>query len=349
MKKTRIKILFVALVALVCAASFWNTVSAQKGSDSFSHKTSSHRKIACNSCHKNPTSNWSSARGYPDIADYPGHASCINCHRNDFFRGNRPTICTICHVTAGPRSAARFPFPVRSRTQEFETIFPHDVHQDIIASNENNYIEKKFENVAVAHFVKASFRVIDDDKEKPQFNNCAICHQTSETLPKYITYQPKDLESLAKPETENFSPKAGFFKDMPNNHASCFNCHYQGQEPIRTDCASCHRLAAPYFESSVVRRYSLKFDHLSDNHANKDCTVCHVRITQTSDLRSLINADVPLLTCSTSSCHGDELSDEIGKRQKSIEDKQTVFQCNYCHTSAIGSYKIPASHLEQTK
>jgi hypothetical protein len=236
---------------------------------------------------------------------------------------------------------------VQNRSQEFETIFPHDVHQDIIASNENNFNKKKFENVAVAHFVKASFRnADDDDDEKSQFNNCTICHQTPEVLQKFTTYQPKNLESLATPEKEDFTAKPGFFKDMPNNHASCFNCHYQGQKPIRTDCASCHRLATPYFESNVLRRYSLKFDHLSKNHVNKDCTVCHVRITQTADLRNLQNADVPILTCSTSSCHGKELTGEIGKREKSIADNQKVFQCNYCHTSAIGSFKIPASHLE---
>lgn len=344
MKKLRIKILFIALIALICAASFWNTTSAQRSRDSFSHKTTSHRKIACNSCHKNPTSNWTSARGYPDVADYPGHSSCVNCHRNDFFRGNRPAICTICHVSAGPRGKARFPFPVKRRSQEFTTIFPHDVHQDIIASNENN--RNKHNEVAVAHFVRANFRMIDDDDEKSNFNNCAICHQTPDKLPKYTTIKLPRAESLAAPETENFTARAEFFKNMPDNHSSCFNCHYQGQKPIRTDCAGCHQLTSPYFESSVVRRYSLKFDHQIERHAKKDCTSCHVRITQTANLRDLTDADVPILTCSTSSCHGDEISGEIGKREKSIAEKQKIFQCNYCHTSAIGSYKTPPSHVE---
>lgn len=339
MKKNKLKILIFSLTVLIFGASSWNQTSAQIGSDDFSHKTPSHKKIDCSSCHKSPTANWSSVRGFPDIADYPDHASCVQCHRNDFFRGNRPTICSVCHVAVGPRGKERFEFPVQNRSQEFETIFPHDVHQNIIAANE------KRNDIAVAHFVNASFRKVDD--EKPQFNNCAICHPTATVLPDFATFKPIKTESLSIPSTETFIPKAEFFKGLPNNHASCFNCHYQGQKPVRTDCASCHRITAPYIESKIIQRFSLKFDHSSANHVNKDCTSCHVRITQTSDLRNLLNADVPLMTCSTSSCHGDELSDEIGKRQKSITDKQQVFQCIYCHTNDIGSYKIPLSHTEQ--
>ena len=63
----------------------------------------------------------------------------------------------------------------------------------------------------------------------------------------------------------------------------------------------------------------------------------------------LTNADVPLLTCSSSSCHNKQIIEEVGMREKSIADKQTIFQCNYCHTPEIGSFKIPASHQEQAK
>lgn len=347
MTKTRIKILFAVLLAgLAGWAGLWNKTQAQTGRDGFSHSSRSHQKVDCASCHKTPTGNWVSARGYPDVADYPGHSSCVQCHRNEFFQGNRPAICTVCHTAAGPRAKARFPFPMSARSQEFETIFPHDVHQNIIASN-----RKPRGDIAVAHFVNANYRrAYDDDEVKTsQFNNCTICHQTPGALPSYASRMPIKTELLADPVAETFTPRAEFFKDMPNTHASCFNCHYQGQQPIRTDCAGCHRLAQkPYFESTVVRRISLKFDHASENHANKDCTVCHVRITQTSDLRNLINADVPLLTCSSSSCHADVLKEEIGKRNDTAAGpREKIFQCNYCHSSDIGSYRIPLSHQNQ--
>ena len=340
MKATRITILFAALASLIFTAIYATKTAAQKARGGFSHASAAHQKVDCGSCHKNPTSNWVSARGFPDVADYPGHDSCVRCHQNDFFRGNRPAICTVCHVNAGPRANTRFPFPAENRRQEFETIFPHDVHQNIIALNERK------NRTAVVHFANASF---DDDAKKPEFNNCAICHATAAAVPAYTTLQPLRTAALANPEIETFAPKAAFFKNMPQGHVSCFGCHYRGQEPVRTDCAGCHRLTSPYFESDIVRRFSIKFDHSSDNHANKDCTVCHIRITQTSDLRALVNADVPLLTCSSSACHVKELRGEIGKREKSIADKQEVFQCAYCHTYSIGSYKIPENHLEQAK
>lgn len=352
MTNQRIRILLILLVAGLFAfgvAGFRQPAAASRERDNFLHSSNTHRRLDCSSCHKNPTSNWTSARGYPDVADYPGHASCVQCHHNDFFSGNRPAICTICHVSVSPRGKTRFSFPAPNRKQEFETIFPHDVHQNIIAFNQPN-IDRK--DVAVAHFVRAGFSLPDDDDDgKSQFNNCTICHPTATSLPQYTTLEPIRTEALVAPAADNFSAKAQFFKANPNDHASCFNCHYQGQKPIRTDCAGCHRLTSPYFESNVVRRFSLKYDHTTEQHAKKDCTVCHLRITQTSDLRTLVNADVPLLSCSSTSCHGQgkQLSDEINKRQASIADKTEIFQCNYCHTSAIGSFKIPFNHLEQVK
>lgn len=338
--RTRLRLFLFAAAAVISASSFLTESSAQRGREQFSHNTKAH-KTNCSSCHKMPTGNWVTARGYPDVADYPGHASCVGCHRNDFFRGNRPSICAGCHTNPGPSNARRFPFPVRSRSQEFSTIFPHDVHQNIIASN------PKRDDVAVAHFVRVSFTKPADDP-KPEFNNCAICHQTPAKEPKFAD---RNLLVSQKPLTEaaanTFRPTTAFFKDSPNTHASCFTCHYQNEKPISTNCAGCHRLERPYTESNVITRYSLKFEHQYKDHVNKDCTTCHVRITQTGDLRKMLDADVPILTCSTSSCHGDEIGTEITAREKSVAEKQPIFQCSYCHTSTIGSFPIPASHINR--
>lgn len=335
--KTCIRLCLVGLVAVFFAASFLTGSIAQKRRDNFSHGTAAHKKIDCGRCHKAPTANWVKARGYPDVADYPNHASCIQCHRNDFFSGNHPAICSNCHVASGPRAAARFPFPLESHSREFSTVFPHDLHQNLIAS------KIRQGDAAVAHFIRAAFSTAASD-EKPQFNSCAICHQTSAELPKFAARIPASIQPLADASSENFVPKAGFFKDEPSGHASCFACHYQNVKPARTDCAGCHKLTPAYLESKTLERYSLKFNHQDKDHVNKDCTVCHVRITQNSDLRTMANADVPILTCSTSSCHGKNINEEIGRRERSIADNQPVFQCAYCHTAAIGRYPIPLSH-----
>lgn len=335
--KTALRISVIVIMTVAGAAWMLLSVDAQKKSrDKFFHDTAAHKKLNCSSCHQNPTGNWEAARGFPDVADYPGHASCIGCHRADFFSGNRPAICTICHTNPSPSNGKRFPFPVPTRSSEFTTIFPHDVHQDIIAMNERP------DGTVPAHFVNASFRpaaVLEDPP--PTFNNCAICHETTAALPKFGN-RPVRGQALGTAPAENFTPGVGFFKTSPEGHASCFSCHYQGQKPIRTDCAGCHSPASPYVDSSVISRYSLKFDHQSPNHVNKDCTTCHVRITQTADLAAMKDADVPFMTCA--SCHAAQLKEETDKRAATVAGKLPIFQCIYCHSPEIGRFEIPASH-----
>ncbi|MBC7901708.1 MAG: hypothetical protein H7070_16835 [Saprospiraceae bacterium] len=357
-RKIHIRLLLVGAVAALFAASFLTESNAQKRRDDFLHATPQHKKINCNSCHKIPTGNWVAARGYPDVADYPGHSSCISCHRAEFFSGNRPAICAGCHTNPGPRGAARFRFPVATKSQDFETKFPHNVHQDLIASNPRRG------RVAVAHFVNASYadgvsrtdfasgdtispmrrQVYSADDPKVEFNNCSICHQTPDVIPKFATRALPSMQPLTSAAANTVTPVAGFFKNSPNSHASCFSCHFQNAKPLSTDCAGCHSPAAPYKESSTVQRYSLKFNHLDKDHVNKDCTTCHVRITQNADIKFMKDADVPILTCSTSSCHGSDITGEIAKRNASIAEKQAAFQCVFCHTPEIGRFPIPPSH-----
>lgn len=326
------------VVLVFCINHVFREVVAQKSRqfDEFSHSIKEHKKD-CNSCHTIPSRNWRVAGTFPNITDYPDHESCVGCHRQQFFAGNRPQICTICHVQASPRGKARLRFPIRRNRQEFRINFPHSVHQDIIASNREDRLLRP------SHIVYASFPgegLLDDD---PQFNSCAICHQTIATLPEFAERKPLNIEPLAAPGNESFTATSEFFKDSPNSHASCFSCHYQAQKPVATDCGSCHVLTAAYFESNTISRYSIKFDHQSENHNKKDCTNCHIRITQSADLRSMLGADVPIMTCG-GSCHGKDLKSEISKRNASVAKKQEIFQCNYCHTTAIGSYEIPVSH-----
>ncbi len=330
----RIGVIFACFAAFL-GVSLTPETSAQKR-DKFSHATAGHKKKDCNSCHTLPTANWVATRGFPDVADFPGHVACFACHRNEFFAGNKPAICAGCHSNPGPRGAARLPFPVKTRTQEFTSVFPHNVHQDIIAE-----AAPRRRDVAVAHFVKASFAV-RDDPPKPTFNNCAICHATSKAVPKYAPRIPASMQPLADAAADAFTPKAQFFKEMPSGHQTCFQCHYQGVKPIATDCAGCHKLTAPYMDSPIAKRYSIKFDHNQKEHSVRDCMTCHVRISQNSDLKTLVDADVPFITCV--SCHNDKITEETKKRTASLGAQQPAFQCTYCHASAIGRFPIPKSH-----
>jgi hypothetical protein len=337
----RSAIVLLIFLAAVLAASFIPRSAAQQR-DRFSHATAAHKKLDCASCHKVPTSNWVAARGYPDVAQFPGHAACASCHRRDFFIGNRPAFCAGCHTSAGPRSAPLFPFPVRTRSHEFATIFPHGVHQDVIAS-----VRQRREPVAVAHFTNVSLRKPVDDP--PRFNNCAICHDTAAALPKFTSRVPTGQTPLAEAAGDNFAPSAQFFKTMPAGHASCFECHYQGLKPAATNCAGCHRLTQPYFASTVVRRYSLKFDHSEKNDKGdlvhtRDCMTCHVRISGNGDLRTMKDADVPIMACTSCHNHAADLKKELDSRADAIEKKVRAFQCSYCHSAAVGVFPVPVSH-----
>ena len=239
MMKIRLRIIFSISFALIFAAGYLSESLAQKRLGPFSHFTRAHKDgkySDCSSCHALPTKNWMAPRrdkddSFPDVATFPSHTSCFGCHTKDIYT-NGGAFCGTCHTVATMRARAVQPFPARSHSRQFTTYFPHDIHQDIIAANERK------QYVAVAHFVLASFNA---DEKKPQFNNCAICHSTPEKLPKY---GPRGLlrtqQPLSEPQADLFDPKkpiiAGFFKDMPESHASCFTCHFQGVKPTGTDC-----------------------------------------------------------------------------------------------------------------
>src|SRR5215831_630142 len=121
----------------------------------FSHQT--HvvtQKLACSSCHKVPSKNWKDVRkgdaAFPDVADFPEHASCLNCHRPQFFARERPApvICSNCHIAVTPRDTVRWLFPSlgdltdpklkrREFVSEFGVGFPHDKHIDVVGLNGN--------------------------------------------------------------------------------------------------------------------------------------------------------------------------------------------------------------------
>jgi hypothetical protein len=294
----------------------------------FSHASTSHRQQACSACHATPTPNWRQARGFPDVADYPNHDSCIKCHRQQFFTGARPSICTICHTRVSPRDDARFAFPKHSSPSQFTIEFPHDKHQDVIASH-----VAPPQVSADARFVHASFAAPAQSRDAgaKKYNNCAICHETNEKSP-------------APPHggwRDGFVPAAENFKSVPATHASCFNCHWKTQEPTKNDCAGCHKLSsAPHVE--WLTRISVKFTHAREQHT-AECTTCHINITRASTLRGL-RADVPITSCS--GCHKTSTDRTIATIETELEQrkKDPSFTCAKCHTSDIGSKRAPPGH-----
>ena len=188
---------------------------------SFPHDAKAHQ-LECGSCHKFPSPNWNKVRtgdaAFPDITDYPKHESCLGCHKQQFFRGGPPVVCSICRTNPGPRDSSRHPFPnpreifdlsKKGKTAEsdFAVLFPHDKHIEIVAIHGGSH----------SPFRQVSFAAKPAGEE-----SCAVCHATlqpqGDSSEEYITKPPADLG-------DGFWLKKGTFKTKPIGHTTCFTCH----------------------------------------------------------------------------------------------------------------------------
>ena len=148
-------------------------------------------------------------------------------------------------------------------------------------------------------------------------NNCTLCHAT----------------------------RTATFKAVPNDHSSCFSCHWKSQEPVAANCNGCHRRATtPYTPPDSPKRISVKFIH--DGGGEKkdhvaECTTCHIHITKDTKVRGL-KPDVPITACT--GCHNKVgLREDLNKELAAL-DKDRAFTCVYCHAPNIGTQDAPASH-----
>lgn len=305
------------------------TPTARIAYSRFSHATDKHRG-ACVTCHESPTKDWRKVRDYPDVADYPDHDACVSCHRRQFFKGANPQICLVCHLKSSPRDERRYAFRNPAAPLQFTIEFPHDKHQDVIARTRRQPAPQ--EATREPGFVRAVYlttaRVFDSPGKL--YNNCTICHAERTSVP----------TAPASGWVDSFTPDAATFKTVPLSHASCFNCHWKSQPPVSTDCAGCHKSAAPHRGVSGVERISMKFRHKREQHL-AECTTCHINITKSATLRGL-TPDVPITSCTE--CHNkDGLRLDVSKELEAI-DRNKGFVCVYCHTSNVGRQDPPASH-----
>src|SRR5258705_5002534 len=235
-------------VACLAVVSFRNTAQAQKRRvrkpsvqrpavpaidySRFSHATKKHQG-ACNPCHKVPTANWKKVREFPDVADFPGHDACVSCHRQQFFKGARPVICSDCHSKVSPRDDARFAFRNPATAREFFVEFPHDKHQDVIAKlSESPGLMTAAQAVSLGAWAHA--RRVSAKQSQPnslRYYNCEICHGPRTTVP------------AAPPSgwADSFVPDAAAFKAVPTSHAACFNCHWKSEQPTGENCGGRHK------------------------------------------------------------------------------------------------------------
>ena len=339
----------------------------------FSHRTHVvDQKLACNSCHKVPSKNWKDVRrgdaAFPDVADFPEHASCLECHREQFFARERPApvICSNCHIAISPRDTSRWLFPSlgdvtdpklkrREFVSEFGVGFPHDKHIDVVGFNSPAFRKDR------GWFVNASLQEKKDGPPK----SCPVCHQTyqpqGDSSEEYVTKPPKNLG-------DGFWLKKGTFKTIPDSHTVCFTCHSadSGIAPAPTDCNVCHQLLSPeqslkvdfdpklrtimgITDKVILGRWSRRisagaFRHEGGEHPDLNCTGCHnVTTFNTLDVKTL---RVPVRSCGgADGCHITATTDDGGALNFEIDQKKkdSAFVCTKCHIT-FGKEGVPEDH-----
>lgn len=335
----------------------------------FSHTTHAvTQKLACNSCHKVPSKNWKEFRkgdaAFPDVTDFPEHASCLTCHREQFFARERPApaICSNCHIAVTPRDTARWLFPSlgdvtdpklkrREFVSEFGVGFPHDKHIDVVSWNQNNR----------ASFVNALFQ----EKKPAPPKSCPVCHETyrpqGNSSEEYLIKPPKTLGDA-------FWLKKGTFKTIPNSHTICFTCHNadSGLPPEPKNCEMCHKLVPPMqlkvdfdpklaapmgADQIMLARWSRRisagaFRHEAGEHPDLSCLNCHNASSASFNPVDPMTLKVPVRSCGgPDGCHITTTTGDGGALNFEIDAKKkdSKFVCTKCHVT-FGAGPVPANH-----
>lgn len=348
----------------------------------FKHLVAAHQQQACDNCHKFPSANWKTVRkgdaAFPDVTDYPQHASCLPCHRQQFFSGAVPTICSNCHTNPSPRNSERFPFPSlrvafdaspkgADAVSEYRVYFPHDKHLPMFS------FAPQEQRDDAPRFVLAAYRQEKKPEAKKADPNavCANCHQTyqpqGDSDDEYLTKPPKDLAETA------FWLKKGTYKTSPPGHQACFSCHSEDMTPASKNCGVCHKLMPPAYVAAQrqphadfdpklaaamgvrdrtdldkwSRREAGKFRHEWFSHAGLSCQDCHKpEAINTTDPKG---PTVRPLSCGGdgSGCHVTPTAKDGGALNLEVEQKQASpsFQCTKCHVQ-LGKQPVPESHLK---
>lgn len=338
----------------------------------FSHQTHAvAQKLACSTCHKVPAKNWKEVRkgdaAFPDVSDFPEHASCLNCHREQFFARERPApaICSNCHIANSPKDTSRWLFPSlgdvtdpklkrRVFVSEFRVGFPHDKHIDVVGFN--------FMKRDRGAFVDAAFQ--EKKKDGPP-KSCPVCHQTylpqGNSSEEFVTKPPKNIGDA-------FWLKKGTFKTVPNSHTICFTCHSadSGIAPAPTDCNVCHKLATPQLlkfdfdvklaatmgtDATMLSKWSRRisagaFRHEGGEHPDLNCLGCHNVASPTFSTLDFKTLKVPVRSCGgPDGCHITATTDDGGALNFELDQKKkdAAFVCTKCHIT-LGKEAVPADH-----
>ena len=286
----------------------------------FSHAThTTKEKLACASCHKFPTANWKEVRkgdaAFADVVEFPEHASCLNCHRQQFFARERPVpqICSNCHVKATPKDTTRYPFPSLGEpffatakavgyVSEFRVFFPHSKHEDAAACDDCHKTHQgAFKTRPFSH--ASCFTCHNAESElAPLPANCDACHKQSGTQKRLSDFDEKAASTM--------EAKDWWSLTASRNRTSAGAFKHEVHADLELKCAQCHNMATLDTTVDATKKVPVKSCGGAEG--------CHV--TATVD-------------------DGGALNYEIAERSKDAK-----FVCTKCHV-AFGNRPVPATHV----
>jgi len=341
---------------------------------------------ACDSCHKFPTANWKDVRtgdaAFPDVADFPKHETCLNCHRQQFFARQRPApaICSNCHVNVTPRETARFLFPSlgdvtncgerkKNHVTDFSITFPHEKHEDQECST-CHQLDKEGEIKANPNSHTVCFSCHNVESElAPIPSTCNACHKLeSLSLPQKSTKSSNHAEQQMKVRDDadysKFQHSSAYHQRLPcllchrrndnaaqltmpggKDHLPCAGCHVkQFADRSSAICTNCHTepSTGALKPFPSLTSFNMKFDHA--RHTNVTCTNCH------RPARNGVALTIPLgsnahTTCFQ--CHGPQA--KSGERN--------ISSCGVCHelgryvrpTQTARAFRVGFSHAQHNR
>jgi len=355
---------------------------------SFSHSTHvTKQKLACDSCHKFPTKNWKEVRkgdaAFPDVAEFPEHSSCLNCHRQQFFARERPApkICSSCHVKATPVDTSRLPFPSlggASFVSEFHVAFPHDKHTDTACADCHQAAKPEDKDFKMRPLTHATcFTCHNQESElAPLPPNCDACHKQGPShstqgreLFAHVIFRPAADYSQFKHDNaqharlpcllchrrENNSPQP----TLPGKaaHAPCTGCHAQQfANPASEICTICHTevQSGKIKAFPPLRTFDVRFDHAKHSAA---CATCHRqgRNGVALSIPSKLNAHVACFSCHTpnAQANGRNISScgtchQFGRFVRTSE-QATAYRVGFSHASHDASEKLACTACHQVR
>jgi len=357
----------------------------------FSHTTHvGKEKLACSACHKFPTKNWKEVRkgdaAFPDVTEFPEHASCLTCHRQQFFARERPVpkICSNCHVKATPLDTSRRRFPslgenAASFISEFHVAFPHDKHSDADCAdchqNPKPQGKETSQRRPLAHAM--CFTCHNQESElAPLPPSCDTCHKqraTEKVFAHAVLRQPEPaaddfsqfkhdnrnharLPCLLCHRRENNSPQP----TLPGKaaHAPCTGCHAQQFANQASEiCTICHTDAQSGKVKAFppLRSFNATFDHAK--HSGAACATCHRRNRGGVGLTipSRLNAHVTCFSCHTpgAQANGKNISScstchQPGRLVRTSE-QAPAYRVGFSHASHDASEKLGCGACHQVR